>query len=205
MRLPNQFSLRSFFVASALIGIMLAAWIGRSQKQKAAAEAISNSGGWLIYSKPRVPVPSWVVHSMGHDYFCSIDCVSLFPTDAFDADEQIKILENTPYLRSLGIWPGARTRRIAANNKPRRSESYAEFGFEPIPNSYLPNEWNFPGGLSEAGLDYLLETLPDLENLSLFSARIPQDSESLANAKKRIAHIQCRTHTAFKSSKQGLQ
>ncbi len=207
MRIPKQFSFRIFFVASIVVGIMLAAWIGRSQKQQAVAEAITNYGGWLIYSKPYLPIPSYMVNSVGHDYFCSIDSISLFPTDTLDADQQIKVLKDVPHLRELGIWPGARTCPISPDSKSRKSinHPYAELGSQPAASSYGINERDFPGGLSEAGLDYLLETLPNLQFLALFSAKIPQDSESLNVAKKRITTIQCWTHSAFDQRKRLLR
>jgi hypothetical protein len=103
MRLPKQFSIRAFFVTAVVIGVLLAAWIGRSEKQRAVVRAVCEHGGWVVYSEPVCPVGASFINYDGYDYFCSIDWITLYPTELEAADGQIKLLKDLPGLSGLGI------------------------------------------------------------------------------------------------------
>ena len=194
MRLPKQFSIRALLVTSVVVGVLLATWIGRSKKQQAVVRAVCQHGGWVVYSEPFGPFGASFINYVGYDYFCSIDWITLYPTELEDADEQIKLLKDLPSLNGLAILPYARTREVTQVSTP---PGYAHVGFETGPSPYGVNEPDFPGGLSVEGLDYLLKNHPELESLCLMSARIPKSSQSLKRAKSRIPNLQCKTHTAF--------
>jgi len=179
MRLPKQFSLRTLLLLSVLAAVSLALWVADAKKQRAATKAVNDLGGRVTYKKPPHLVPPFVVNAIGHDYFCSVDVITLYPTATSDADQQIMVLKDLPELRKLAIWPG--------------SKRLATAPIDP------------PGGLTDRGVDFLLTNLPNLEHLSLLSARITQDAEQDLLERTTIESLQYQTHSAFGRRSGGRQ
>jgi Leucine-rich repeat (LRR) protein len=117
-----RFSLRTFFVFVTLVCIWSAWYVSRARRQKEAAEAVRNYGGWVYYDfqfnddpqRPeRVanesPWPSWLIDTFGVDMFHNVVEVNLvYNNDSGNrevtrnySDEIIPILESFPSLRRL--------------------------------------------------------------------------------------------------------
>ena len=197
MRARFRFSLKAFLVTSILIASCIALWADRSRRQHCCALSVLNLGGLVVYSNPSIPLPTWLVNSIGHDYFCSIHSVILYPTDESDADSQIEVLKDLPFLHRLAVWPCPITFPIGSMTATlgKTSGQFALCGFVPPPT--LPA--NVPGGITEEGLRFLLENLPHLDHLSITSGRISQDSGWYLQAKRQIDSFEFATHTDFDS------
>ena len=195
MRLPKQFSLRTLLVTSIVTAISLAVWIERSRNQHTLVVSVCSAGGSVIYAKPLLPVPRIIVNSIGHDFVCSIDSIHLYPTEQVNADQQIKVLGSVSYLRRLAIWPGVKGEEIQDQNASRNA--YSRIGYLPTPTGLHDH----PAGLTENGLRFLMEKLPNLEHLSLLSARISRDSEVAVDASAKISSIDWGLHPSFQDRK----
>ena len=171
MRLGRQFSLRTFLVACFVSALMLAYWASRSRTQQSAVLAIIKLGGNVFYNKPPFPIPSFVVKSIGIDYFCTIWLVQLYPTADQVADDQVMVLKDLSNLTNLSIWPGTK-------------------GLTTAPD-------DLSGGLTDKGIHFLLSNLPKLQHVSLLSAKITKLGEEELCAKSTITSIQYVTHTAY--------
>jgi len=171
MRISRQFSLRTFLVACFVSALMLAYWASRSRTQQSAVVAVIKLGGDVFYNKPPIPIPSFVVKSIGHDYFCTICLVTLYPTADQESDDQVLVLKDLTNLKQLAIWPGGKGITTAPKDPP--------------------------GGLSNKGLHFLLRNLPNLQHVSLTSAKITKEAEEELLAKSTITSIQYERHTSY--------
>lgn len=172
MRIPKQFSLRTFAVFVLLLSIALAYWVSRSRDQQSAANAIRSIGGRVTYDSPPRYIPQFLVGALGDDYFCRVKLITLYPTAASDADSQILLLKNLPTLQHVAIWPGL---------KGRSTFDFAE---------------DNPGGITDHGVDFLLANLPNLARLSLLYTRTSPAGESKLLATERIKTLHFETHSA---------
>jgi hypothetical protein len=171
MRIPKQFSLRTFAVFVLLLSIALAYWVSRTRDQRSAAQAIRAIGGRVTYDSPPRYIPQFLLVSLGDDYFCRVNGITLYPTAESDADSQIRLLKDLPALQRVAIWPGIKGR---TNN--------------------IMNE-EFPGGVTDQGVDFLTANLPNLRHLSLLFTRTSPAGEERLLATKRIASLQFETHS----------
>ena len=171
MRIPKQFSLRTFAVFVLLLSCALAVWVSRSRDQRSVAQAIREVGGRVLYDPSPRFIPNTVVSVLGEDYFCRVKGITLFPTAESDADSQILLLKNLPTLQRLAIWPGAKGR------------------------SSFTSEEEFPGGLTDQGVDFLVAKLPKLRYLSLLFSRTTAAGESKLLETERIAELVFTTHS----------
>ena len=197
MRVRFQFSIKVLLVTLILFASCIALWADRSRRQQRVALSVLSLGGRLVYSNPSIPLPAWLVNSVGHDYFCAIQFVTLYPTDDSDADSQVEVLKDLPFLRSLAIWPCPKTFPMVSMTATPATTSgkFVMRGFAPPPT--LPA--NVPGGITEDGLRFLLENLPHLQHLSLTSSRIKRKSALYLDAGKKIGSFECNTHSSFES------
>jgi len=144
-------SMRTALVLVTAFCIFLAVKARQIREQKQAVDAIRAVGGRIHFDDqldPETcsPVTStwtrrWLNEHVGQDYVAKASLVTLYPTKDATADEQVKLLAGIPYLRNLAIWPGG------------------------LGKSTLDS--SDPGGLSDEGMRYLAEHLPNLRHLSL--------------------------------------
>ena len=179
MRFPRQFSLRTFSILCVASALCLAYWVTSARNQQQVANAITEFGGHVTYHKPSGVIPQFLISALGHDYFCAIDVVTLYPTAESPADEQIAVLENYPELENLAIWPGAK-------------------GLTTSPTDPA-------GGLSDTGVDLLLTNNPRLRHLSLLAARITNEAEQKLLHAPSIESLQYQTHPAYGARSGGRQ
>lgn len=171
MRIPKQFSLRTFGVLVLLLSAVLAFWIAGVRRQQAATSAIRDYEGRVRYAPPPAWVPQFLVKALGEDYFCEVAGVTLYPTAESNTDTQIVALKGLPNLKSLAIWPGAKG-----------------LGF--IPGSV-------PGGITDEGVDELLKMLPKLERLLLTSACTTRATEKRLVDNKAFTRLVYETTVEF--------
>lgn len=171
MRFPRQLSLRAFAILCVALALGLAYWGTSIRRQQQVAITITELGGRVTYDEPSGFVPRFAITALGHDYFCAIGGITLYPTAESPADEQIAALASYPQLENLAIWPSAKGLATAPKNPP--------------------------GGLSDHGVDFLLANNPNLKHLSLLSARISEEAERKLLEATTIESLQFETHTAF--------
>jgi len=171
MRFPWQLSLRTLLIFCVAIALCLAWWGASVRRQQRITIAVTDLGGRVTYHKSPALIPQFVIAALGHDYFCEIDVITLYPTADLPADEQITVLRDYPELKNLAIWPGA----VGLATSPK----------DP------------PGGLSDLGVDLLLENNPQLRHLSLLAARITGEAEQKLLQTTTIQSLQYQTHTEF--------
>lgn len=179
MRFPRQLSLRTFAVLCVASALCLAYWGASAKRQQQLANAITELGGRVTYQKPSGYIPRFMISALGHDYFCAIDGVTLYPTAESPADEQIAVLGDFPELQNLAIWPGAKGFGTALTDPP--------------------------GGLTDEGVALLLTNNPNLRHLSLLAARITNDAEQKLLQATSIESLQYQTHTAYGARSGGRQ
>lgn len=150
MRMPKQFSLRAFGALVFLLCVVLAFWISGVRRQQAATNAIRALEGRVRYAPPSW-IPEVFVKTLGEDYFCEVAGVTLYPTAESVADTQIIALKGLPNLKSLAIWPGAKGTGLVGRGEP--------------------------GGITDKGVEDLLEMLPHLERLLVSSARTSRSTQ----------------------------
>lgn len=156
MRLQQFFrvSLRTALVVVTVLCIFLAWKAKQIRDQKKSADAILAAGGVIHYddeydANSGQPAKSswtyrWLCKQLGEEYVAKVSGVALYPTPEFGADEQVKLLAGIPYLRNLAIWPGASGKGTA--------------------------DASAPGGLTDDGLKYIADHLPNLRHLSLLGS-----------------------------------
>jgi hypothetical protein len=122
MRQWLRFSLRTFLVFVTLVCIWAAWYVNGARRQKAAAEAVRQYGGWVYYDfefddDPQRPTrvtdespwPSWLVETFGIDMFHNVVEVNLVYSEYSGkreetrntSDEIVPQLEGFPALRRL--------------------------------------------------------------------------------------------------------
>ena len=116
-------------------------------------------------------MPNWVIERLGHDYFCRVEGVTLFPTGESTAQEMIKILPSIGSLRELAIWPA----EYKTNSQTQSA----------------------PGGLDESGAKFIIENLPSLRQLSLLGARLSDDAVFALVDMPTLESVQINRHADF--------
>jgi hypothetical protein len=161
MRIHRLFrvSLRSALVIVTFLCICLAWKSKQIRDQKNSVDAILAAGGVVYYDDEydanlRTPANTsrayrWLSKNLGQVYVAKVCGVTLYPTREFGADEQVKMLDGVPYLRSLAIWPGGRGKTTA--------------------------DVSAPSGLSDNGLRYIADNLPNLRHLSILASTATAD------------------------------
>ena len=119
-----RFSLRTFLILVALIGVGLGVHLHRAKTQQAAVEAIRDYGGWVRYDyqfptaefdhtdfdpEATSPVPRWLLDAVGIDFFHSVVQVNLnYTTDGGmrmenhnPSDEALQHVGKLPEVRVL--------------------------------------------------------------------------------------------------------
>lgn len=171
MKFRGKFSLRLLLVVCTLIAVAIAYWDARAKRQQAVTTAVGAVEGRVTYEDPSLPVPSFLVDLLGPDYFCQVKVITLYPTADSTADQQIMLLKDLPDLKRLAIWPGSKGLTMAPTDPP--------------------------GGLSDAGVDYLLTHFPQLEHLSLLSTQLSETGEKQLMGKTSITSLQYDNHSDF--------
>ncbi len=172
MRLiPRQFSIRTLILGSVVVAILLSWWVSASERRRNVAQSIAKLNGRVSYSTVPTFVPKFAIDTLGHDYFCTIHGITLYPTLESNADEQILTLKALSEIKSLAIWPGCKGLAVAPKDPP--------------------------GGLSDRGVDFLLSHLPNLQSLSLLSAQISGESERKLMTCSSINFLQYETHSEY--------
>lgn len=194
-RVRYRFTLRSYIIASAIVGIAVAIWTMHAENQRHVVVSVLQLHGRVIYAETTLPIPSGLVRLLGYDYFCSVECVMLYPTEESIADDQIRSITGLRGLRSIAIWP--RTQSVNANMADHEITNYLTVGYETP--AYAINEQDVAGGVSEAGLKAILTAYPNLEHLSLIGARVPLDSPTYSEAHAKIPSIEMLPHSAYNS------
>lgn len=171
MRLiPRQFSIRTLLLGSVAVALLLSWWVSASERRRKVAHAITELNGRVTYSTVPKIVPKFAIDTLGHDYFCTIEGITLYPTLESNADEQLLTLKALPELEWLAIWPGCKGLAVAPKDPP--------------------------GGLTDRGVDFLLSHLTNLQHLSLLSAQISEKSEGKLNHSS-LKSLQYETQSAF--------
>ena len=153
----------------AVAAIVVGRWCYRSQQQQLAVRAIADAGGTVTYQwelddrgkriRGASPgYPRWLIGSLGMDYFCRVHRVALYPTRDCPADEQLEFLDGLRHVETLAILPGH------------------ERGTGPM------TSWHKPGGVTDGGVDYLLNRHRAIHSLCIWSAQISDSKvKELAN------------------------
>lgn len=107
----RQVSLRSLFIVTAVVAIILALPVQRSMMQKRGRVWVATQNGHITFAhkydattgkydhNSKFPAPDWLVGLLGKDFFDSVDTVVLDNTVVVD----LTPLTNLRDLRSLGI------------------------------------------------------------------------------------------------------
>jgi hypothetical protein len=154
-----RISLRTALVIVTVLCVFLAWKAKQIRDQKKSVDAILAAGGRIHYddeydANSGTPLKAswtycWLCKQFGHDYVAKVSGVALYPTRDFDADEQVRLLAGIPYLRNLAVWP-------RDNGKSKISS-------------------DAPGGLTDDGLEYIADKLPNLRHLSLLGSTATAD------------------------------
>ncbi len=193
MRARYRFTLRSYIVASVIFGIAVAIWMMRAENQRRVVRSVLDSHGRVTYAEMAIPISSRLVQLLGYDYFCSVDSVTLNPTEDSPADDQIHSIAGLRRLRSIAIWP--RTQSANAKISDRETTKYLTVGYETP--AYAINERDVAGGVTEEGLRALLKSHPNLQHISLISAHVSPDSPTYVEALAKIPSIEMLPNSAY--------
>lgn len=100
-----RYSLRTFLVCVAMTATIVAVWLNRASRQKAAVEKLIASGAWVYFDDTAVPMELDGSRLLLH-LFSSVKLITLRPTVEDCADDQLEIVADLPSLKQLTIWPG---------------------------------------------------------------------------------------------------
>jgi hypothetical protein len=168
----KQFSLRACLLGITTACIVLSIWTYRANTQHSAVIAIRSAGGRVTYlpktSTSWTPT-TWLIDSVGRDFFFGVELVTLYPEKSQTADMQVRLLDGLYGLKKLAIWPGCKERTRGLQSEP--------------------------GGLTDQGAEYLLENQTSLEHLSLLSARL--SDEGCRELSEAIPSLQLGLHPDF--------
>jgi hypothetical protein len=98
-----QYSLRSLLVVVTLCAFLsswLAVKLRQAKRERAAAAALEELGGEVLWSKPSGPI--WLRNLLGDDLFSHVETVDLTGTKITDAG--LENLKSLSQLQSLVLW-----------------------------------------------------------------------------------------------------
>jgi hypothetical protein len=162
-RVRFKYSLRMALFVFAFISIALGTLSERALRQRRIVALVREAGGdvWYDYQRNAKQLNAspglmrkFGAQVLGWDFVSSAVLVRLRPTPEYPADQQVKIVADMPYLRELTIWPNG---EIAASRS----------------NQLDPNA---PGGLTDYGVQFIVDSLSHLQCLDISAARITDDS-----------------------------
>ena len=151
-----RYSLRTFLVCVAMTATMVAVWLNRASRQKAAVEKLLASGAWVYFDDAAVPMKIDDSGMFLH-LFSSVKLITLRPTVEDCADDQLEIVADLPSLKQLTIWPGQTGTTL---------------------------DLRAPGGLTDLGVRTITDRLTHLEHLGVTAADC--SDESLTELKNRL-------------------
>ena len=100
----RQISVRTLLLLVTLIAVCLGLHVRRTAKQRSVVHEIRQLGGSVTYAPEYygtnpVRIPSWLVSSLGQDFFYRVTCVDLNRTNV--TDDSLAILSNLPHIKVL--------------------------------------------------------------------------------------------------------
>ena len=154
--LKIRFQLRSFLLTTTIVAIIGGMYTQRSLKQRGAVNKLIEQNGvayfYVDYDKKFVQQSVVTQDEFWLHFLYPIKMVILEPDDDCTADEQVATASQIGSLKYLFVWPGGRQK---FDNQPE--------------------VMNAEGGITDMGLQSIIENLDSLKQFATTSAKCSED------------------------------
>jgi hypothetical protein len=178
----TRFSLRTFLIVLTVWCICIGQYSYLAHRQRKAVDEVRKAGGEVYYSHqlkllsdPPGRLRRFIAETLGEEWAYSVRGVIFYPDQDHPADDLVRVLADMPDLQRLSIWPENRGSKTLSNK--------ASFG------------------LTDEGVDVIIELLPHLQHLCVSSARISSDKIDDLLHRGNLTSLQILRHPDFGSER----